>query len=74
MSKMFKAVFSPITALLGAETPPAPEVKEPALMPDPDDPRIRTLARRNAAKRSATGGRDSTRLSGSDTTFSNTQL
>lgn len=71
MSKVFRTILSPITALF-PEAPAAPEVKPPAEMPDPEDPRLRTQARRRAAKRSAESGRESTRLS--DSTFSSTQL
>lgn len=74
MSKVFKAVIGGVGSLFGGlSTPAAPEVKPPAPAPDPDDPRLRTLARRRAAERSqGTGSREGTRLTNG--TFSSSQL
>lgn len=74
MAKFFSSIQGPLGKMFfGEDESPAPTVKPPATLADPDDPRLRTLARRRAAQRSGVSGRESTRLTGRGT-FSQTQL
>ena len=49
------------------KTPPPPKVEPPAPMPDPEDPIRKVNMRKNAARKIAASGRQSTMLSQGDT-------
>jgi hypothetical protein len=64
MGKAVKGVLGGVTSLFSA--PKAPSIKEPAVMPTPDDDAVRAAARRKMAATQSRSGRVSTILSGDD--------
>lgn len=73
MAKFFKSIQGPLGNMFLGDDKEAQTVTPVATQPDPQDPRLKTLARRTAAQRSSVGGRESTRLSGRGS-FSSSQL